>query len=188
MVDLRYRQIHLDFHTSETIPGIGSRFCADEFADTLKAAHVNSVTCFSRCHHGMIYHDTKFPAKHPHLTCNLLAEQIQADLTTAMKARDQLTVSVLRMAIAGIKEARVSGDELRELSDDDVLAIIAKEAKRRDEAAAAFTEGGRTESAAKELAERDILARYLPAPMTEDELAALVDEAPVRDHEHRHLA
>ncbi|MBP8951010.1 MAG: beta-galactosidase trimerization domain-containing protein [Armatimonadetes bacterium] len=80
MVNLRFRQIHLDFHTSEVIPGIGSEFDADEFADTLKAAHVNSVTCFSRCHHGMIYHDTaKFPERrHPNLTCNLLKEQIDA--------------------------------------------------------------------------------------------------------------
>ncbi len=78
MHKLRFRQIHLDFHTSEQIPGIGSEFDADEFVDTLKRAQVNSVTVFSRCHHGMIYHDTRFPAKHPHLTCNLLAEQIAA--------------------------------------------------------------------------------------------------------------
>ncbi len=78
MHKLRFRQVHLDFHTSEKIPGIGSEFCADEFVDTLKRAHVNSVTLFSRCHHGLIYHDTQFAAKHPHLTCNLLAEQIQA--------------------------------------------------------------------------------------------------------------
>ncbi|HEX2575910.1 MAG TPA: GatB/YqeY domain-containing protein [Aquihabitans sp.] len=107
----------------------------------------------------------------------MLAEQIQADLTTAMKARDQLTVSVLRMAIAGIKEARVSGDGARELSDEDVLAVLGREAKRRDEAAAAFEEGGRTESAAKERAERDVLARYLPQPLSEDEVGALVEEA-----------
>lgn len=107
----------------------------------------------------------------------MLADQIQADLTTAMKARDQLTTSVLRMAIAAIKEAKVSGDEVRELTDDDVVALLAKEAKRRDEAAAAFTEGGRAESAAKELAERDILATYLPAKASEEEIAALVDEA-----------
>ncbi|HOX37708.1 MAG TPA: beta-galactosidase trimerization domain-containing protein [Candidatus Brocadiia bacterium] len=77
---LRYRQIHLDFHTSEDVPGIGSEFDADEFADTLKAAHVNSITCFSRCHHGWIYHDTeKFPERrHPNLECNLLKEQIEA--------------------------------------------------------------------------------------------------------------
>jgi len=80
MADLRFRQIHLDFHTSEQIPGIGSEFDPDEFADTLKAAHVNSVTCFSRCHHGWIYHDTaRFPERrHPHLTRNLLKEQIDA--------------------------------------------------------------------------------------------------------------
>jgi hypothetical protein len=80
MFNLRFRQVHLDFHTSELIPGVGSEFCPDEFADTLKAAHVNSVTCFSRCHHGMIYHDTaKFPERrHPSLTCNLLKEQIDA--------------------------------------------------------------------------------------------------------------
>ena len=80
MTNLRFRQIHLDFHTSEEIPGIGSAFDANEFADTLVAANVNSVTCFSRCHHGWIYHETaKFPErKHPHLTCNLLAEQIEA--------------------------------------------------------------------------------------------------------------
>ncbi len=107
----------------------------------------------------------------------MLAEQIQTDLTTAMKARDQLTVSVLRLAIAGIKEARVSGDGAHELTDDDVLAILAKEAKRREEAAEAFTAGGRTESAAKELAEREILARYLPAKMTDEELAGIVHEA-----------
>jgi uncharacterized protein YqeY len=107
----------------------------------------------------------------------MLAEQIQADLTTAMKARDQLTVSVLRMALAGIKEARVSGDESHELTDDEVLTILTKEAKRREEAAAAFSEGGRAESAEKELAEREILVRYLPAPMTDEDLAAIVDGA-----------
>ncbi len=78
MPELRFRQVHLDFHTSEKIVGIGSRFDAEEFARTLKEARVNSVTCFSRCHHGMIYHDTKFEARHPHLEINLLAEQIEA--------------------------------------------------------------------------------------------------------------
>ncbi len=78
--ELRFRQIHLDFHTSEHIKNIGSRFDADEFADTLKKAHVDSVTCFGRCHHGYIYHDTKkFPERrHPHLNRNLLKEQIDA--------------------------------------------------------------------------------------------------------------
>jgi uncharacterized protein YqeY len=105
----------------------------------------------------------------------MLAEQIQSDLTAAMKARDKLTVSVLRMAVAAIGEARVSGEAAHQLSDDDVRALLAREAKRREEAAAAFVEGGRDEQAARELAERDVLARYLPRPLTDDELAAIID-------------
>ncbi len=77
---LRFRQIHLDFHTSELIAGIGSQFDLDEFAETLDAARVNSITCFARGHHGMIFYDTKAhpERKHPHLETNLLAEQIEA--------------------------------------------------------------------------------------------------------------
>jgi len=78
--DLRFRQIHLDFHTSEHIAGIGSKFDADQFADTLARASVDSVTCFARGHHGWIYYDTTVnpERRHPHLQCNLLAEQIEA--------------------------------------------------------------------------------------------------------------
>ncbi|HWJ62762.1 MAG TPA: GatB/YqeY domain-containing protein [Acidimicrobiales bacterium] len=107
----------------------------------------------------------------------MLADQIQTDLTAAMKARDELRLSVLRMAVAAIKEAKVSGDEVRELSDDEVVALLAKEAKRREEAAEAFAAGGRDESAARELAERDVLAAYLPAPASDEEIEALVAEA-----------
>lgn len=77
---LPYREIHLDFHTSEAIPGIGADFDPDEFADTLVKARVNSITCFARCHHGWIYYDTDLnpERRHPHLTRNLLKEQIEA--------------------------------------------------------------------------------------------------------------
>lgn len=75
---LAYRQVHLDFHTSAQIPGVGSRFDPGKFVRVLQEARVNSITCFSKCHHGMIYHDTRFPARHPHLERNLLAEQIEA--------------------------------------------------------------------------------------------------------------
>ncbi len=77
---LRYRQIHLDFHTSEQIVGIGSEFDAEAWAQMLADAHVNSITCFARCHHGMIYYDSALnpERRHPHLTRNLLAEQIEA--------------------------------------------------------------------------------------------------------------
>lgn len=79
--DLRFRQIHLDFHTSPDIPGVGADFDPDRFADTLAKAHVDSVTCFARCHHGYIYYPTKkHPERiHPRLVRkNLLGEQIKA--------------------------------------------------------------------------------------------------------------
>ena len=82
----------------------------------------------------------------------MLTERLQTDLTTAMKQRDALVTSVLRMTIAAVKEAAVAGDSARELSDDEVLAVITREAKRREEAAAAFAEGGRDDRAAGELA------------------------------------
>lgn len=78
---LRYRQVHLDFHTNGQIPGIGSEFDPDEFAETLEKAHVDSITCFARCHHGWLYYDSKaMPERiHPNLVNkNLLKEQIEA--------------------------------------------------------------------------------------------------------------
>lgn len=78
---LRYRQVHLDFHTSEDIEGIGRKFDPGPFAETLSAAHVDSVTCFARCHHGLLYYPSKaFPERvHPHLERpNLLGDQIEA--------------------------------------------------------------------------------------------------------------
>ena len=65
---MRYRQIHLDFHTSERIPGIGARFDAKKFAKTFADANVDSVTVFSKCHHGVSYHPTKVGQQHPHPT------------------------------------------------------------------------------------------------------------------------
>jgi len=90
--DLRFRQIHLDFHTSEHIAGIGDDFDPEKFAGTLKAAHVDSVTLFSRCHHGWIYHDTEFPYRHPNLSRNLLAEQIRACHAADIKCPIYITV------------------------------------------------------------------------------------------------
>ncbi|MBN2047004.1 MAG: beta-galactosidase trimerization domain-containing protein [Anaerolineaceae bacterium] len=80
-MELRFRQVHLDFHTSGLIPDIGADFDPREFADTLAAADVDSITCFARCHHGYLYYDSKkFPERiHPHLARpNLLLEQIEA--------------------------------------------------------------------------------------------------------------
>jgi hypothetical protein len=79
-LDLRFRQIHLDFHTSEQIPDVGAAFDPEAFATTLARARVNSITCFARCHHGLIYYDTRLnpERRHPHLQRNLLKEQIDA--------------------------------------------------------------------------------------------------------------
>lgn len=107
----------------------------------------------------------------------MLTDTLQEDLTAAMKARDDLQVSVLRMALAAVREEAVAGDVARELTDDEVLKVLAREAKRRDEAAAAFDEGGRADRADRERAERDVLARYLPKPLGEAEIAAIVREA-----------
>jgi uncharacterized protein YqeY len=104
----------------------------------------------------------------------MLAERIQTDLTASMKARDQLTTTVLRSVLAAMKEARVAEGAADELSDADVEAIINREAKKRDEAATAFADAGRAEQAAQERAEGEILARYLPQPLTEAELDELV--------------
>lgn len=106
-----------------------------------------------------------------------LADRMQQDLTEAMKARDQLRVATLRMAISAIREEAVSGSSARELSDAEVEKVLRTQVKRRDEAAEAFQAAGRDEQAAKELDERAILSAYLPEEMDDDDLEALVEEA-----------
>ncbi|MEM9606789.1 MAG: GatB/YqeY domain-containing protein [Actinomycetota bacterium] len=105
-----------------------------------------------------------------------LEERIRADLTTAMRERDKGRTSALRMLIAAIGEEKVAGDAAKELTDDDVEKIIQRLAKQRSEAADSYAEAGRDEQAAAELAEREVLAVYLPEPLGEEELAALVAE------------
>lgn len=104
-----------------------------------------------------------------------LADRLQADLTTAMKARDKTATTTLRSAIAAVKEAAVAGDAARTLSDDEIEAVLRNQVKRREEAAEAFASAGRDEQSAQELAERDILAGYLPKGLDEAELDALVE-------------
>lgn len=106
-----------------------------------------------------------------------LADRLQADLTAAMKARDKMTTTTLRSAIAAVKEAAVAGNRARTLSDGEVEAVIRAQVKRRDEAAEAFRDGDRPEQAAQELAEREILSAYLPKGLDEAELEALVTGA-----------
>ena len=91
-----------------------------------------------------------------------------------MKARDELRSSTLRMALTAITTAEVSGKQARELTDDDVLGVLASESKKRREAATAFEDAGRSELADKERAEAAILAEFLPEPLSEAEISALV--------------
>ncbi|WP_300679924.1 GatB/YqeY domain-containing protein [Nocardioides sp.] len=106
--------------------------------------------------------------------CMSLKETIRADLTTAIKARDEVRSSTLRMVLSAITNAEVAGKEAKVLTDDEVLTVLTSEAKKRREAAVAFEDGGRAESAAKERAEAAVIADYLPEQLTEDEIAALV--------------
>ena len=106
-----------------------------------------------------------------------LKTQLETDLRDSMKARDELTTSTLRMAIAAVRTAEVAGKQARELTDDEVLGVLTKEAKKRREAADAFAGAGRTEAAEKEQAEERILTRYLPAQLSDEEIVAIVTEA-----------
>jgi uncharacterized protein YqeY len=104
---------------------------------------------------------------------NELKERLQADLTEAMRSRDQVRLRTLRMAIASIRNEEVSGTA-HELTDEDTLKVLTREAKKRREAAEAFEAAGRAEQAEAERAEGDVLAGYLPAQLSDDELAGLV--------------
>jgi uncharacterized protein YqeY len=106
-----------------------------------------------------------------------LKDRLEADLRESMKARDELVTSTLRMAIAAIRSAEVAGTQVRELTDDEVLGVLTKEAKKRREAAAAFSNAGRADSAEKEQAEERILTRYLPAQLSDAEIADVVSSA-----------
>ena len=103
-----------------------------------------------------------------------LKDRLNDDLHSAMKSRDELTTATLRMALAAVRNAEVAGSEARDLSDDEVLAVLNKESKKRREAATAFADAGRAEQAAKERSEGDVLERYLPKQLSDDEIAELV--------------
>jgi uncharacterized protein YqeY len=105
-----------------------------------------------------------------------LKERLRADLTSAMKARDEVRTRTLRMVLTSVTNEEVSGTSAHELSDDDVLKLVAREAKRRREAAEAFAAAGRTDQAAAERAEDEVLAEYLPQQLGDAELAAIVAE------------
>ena len=106
-----------------------------------------------------------------------LKDRLRADLNDAMRARDQVRMRTLRMALTSIANEEVAGASARDLSDEEIVKILTREARKRREAAEAFGAAGRTEQAAAERAEGDVLADYLPAQLGDDELAALVSTA-----------
>ncbi len=106
-----------------------------------------------------------------------LKDRLRADLTAAMKSRDELRSSTLRMILTAVTNAEVAGKEARVLSDDDIVGVLSTEAKKRREAAIAFDDGGRVEMAAKERAEAEVIADYLPEQLGPDEIATIVTEA-----------
>ena len=111
MYKLRFRQVHLDFHTSPEIPGIGEKFDKKVWQERLKAAHVDSITCFSLCHHGMSYHPTKVGMMHPNLKFNLLRAQLDAC--------KEIGVNVPVYLTAGINSyAAENHPEWREINED----------------------------------------------------------------------
>ena len=105
-----------------------------------------------------------------------VAQRIQHDLTAAMKARDTARTSTLRMVLAAIKNAQVAGDEAVVLTDDQALAVLRSEAKKRAESAEIYANAGRDEAAAKERSELAIIEQYLPAAMDDEALSAVVAE------------
>ncbi len=106
-----------------------------------------------------------------------LKERLRADLNAAMRARDQVRMRTLRMTLTSITNEEVAGAAARDLTDDEVLKVLTREARKRREAAEAFSAAGRDDRAAAERAEGEVLAGYLPAQLSDDELAALVAAA-----------
>src|SRR3954471_2803120 len=106
-----------------------------------------------------------------------LKSKLQDDINAAIKERDELRSSTLRLTLTAITKEEVAGKEKRELSDDEVLKVITREAKKRREAADAFEQGGRPESAAREKAEGEVLAAYLPQQLSDEELRRIVGQA-----------
>ena len=105
-----------------------------------------------------------------------LLEQLRTDLNTAMKDRDQLKTSTIRMVLSAVQVASVAGDEAAELTDAEVTAVLRSEAKRRNEAAELYENAGRTEQAASERNELAVIEAYLPAAMDDATLHGIVDE------------
>ena len=106
-----------------------------------------------------------------------LKEKLQNDLTEAIRGRDELTSGTIRMVLTAITNEEVSGKEARTLKDDEIITVLSREAKKRREASEAFEAAGRADKAATEKAEGEVIAKYLPAQLSEDEIKSLITQA-----------
>ena len=106
-----------------------------------------------------------------------LKEKLQSDLTDAMRSRDELRSSTIRMVLTAIKNEEVSGKEARELSDSEIITVLSREAKKRREAAEAFEQAGAKDRAETEKAEGGVIAEYLPKQLSEAEIKTLISTA-----------
>ncbi|MFM7617943.1 MAG: GatB/YqeY domain-containing protein [Actinomycetes bacterium] len=109
-----------------------------------------------------------------------LKDRLQHDLTDAMRAHDEVARETLRMALAAIQRAEVAGKEQVQLDDDAIVGVLQTEVRKRTEAADAYAAGGRTDRADRERAEAAVLAAYLPASLSDEELGAIVAEEVAR--------
>ena len=107
----------------------------------------------------------------------VLKEKLQNDLTEAMRARDEVRSSTIRMVLTAIKNEEVSGKEARDLSDAEVITVLSREAKKRREAADAYKDAGRADKAEQEAKEGEVILKYLPAQLSEDEIKKIVADA-----------
>ena len=105
-----------------------------------------------------------------------LKDRIKSDITEAMKAREEAKLSTLRMVLSALQNAEVAGDEAIVLTDDQAIAILRSEAKKRAESAQIYADAGRTDAATKERAEQAIIEAYLPAAMSDEDVAKIVAE------------
>lgn len=105
-----------------------------------------------------------------------LEQQLHTDMVAAMRAKDKDLTTTLRMAIAALKKEKVAGDVARELTEEEETAVLQREVRARKDSAQAYTDGGRAELAEKELREAEVISKYLPAMLTDEELDAVVTE------------
>ena len=106
-----------------------------------------------------------------------IKETLQKDLTEAIRSRDEITSGTIRMVLTAITNEEVAGKEARVLSDEEVITVLSREAKKRREAAEAFETAGRTDKAALEKSQGEVIAKYLPTQLSEADIAAIIADA-----------